>query len=211
VGGSYIVNNPATNSATGLTPGYTTDGQQRFFAFNSGVNAKGEAWRISPQAYYYYGPFGLLAEYVVSDQAAKRTAAVTTPEIDLHNSAWQVSGSWVLTGEDASYTGITPRHPFDPRNGNWGAWQLVARYASLDVDDAAFVGASNVRLADPTKSASSAQAWSVGLNWYLNKNLRANLNYSRTTFAGFGQTQFAPGSVPYQPENILFSRLQLAF
>ena len=211
VGGSYLVNNPATNSATGLTPGYTTDGQQRFFTFNSGVNAHGEGWRISPQAYYYYGPFGLLAEYVISDQVAKRTAAVATREIGLQNTAWQISGSWVLTGEDASYTGLTPRHPFDPRNGNWGAWQLVARYAALDVDDAAFVGAANVRLADPTKSASSAQAWSVGLNWYLNKNLRANLSYSRTTFAGFGKTQFAPGSVPYQPENILFSRLQLAF
>ncbi len=211
VGGSYLVNNPATNSATGLTPGYTTDGQQRFFAFNSGVNAKGEGWRISPQAYYYYGPFGLLAEYVISDQVDKRTATLATPEIDLHNSAWGISGSWVLTGEDASYAGITPRHPFDPRSGQWGAWQLVARYAELDVDDAAFVGASNVRLADPTKSASSAQAWSVGLNWYLNKNLRANLSYSRTTFSGFGKTQFAPGTVPYQPENILFSRLQLAF
>ena len=211
VGGSYIVNNPATNSATGLTPGYSTDGQQRFFTFNSGVNAHGEGWRISPQAYYYYGPFGLLAEYVVSDQVAKRTAAVTTPEIDLHNSAWQIAGSWVLTGEDASYAGITPRHPFDPRNGQWGALQLAARYAALDVDDAAFVGASNVRLADPTKSASSAQAWSVGLNWYLNKNIRANLSYSRTTFSSYAGSSFAAGSVPAQPENILFSRLQLAF
>ncbi len=211
VGGSYIINNPATNSASGLTPGYTTDGQQRFFTFNSGVNAHGTGWRISPQAYYYYGPFGLLAEYVISDQVSKRTAAVATPEIDLHNSAWQITGSWVLTGEEASYTGITPRHPFDPRNGQWGALQLVGRYASLDVDDAAFGGASNVRLADPTKSASGAQAWSVGLNWYLNKSIRANLSYSRTTFSNYGGSSFAAGSVPAQPENILFSRLQLAF
>lgn len=211
VDGSYLINHPATNSATGLTPGYLTDGQQRFFTFNSGVNAHGEGWRISPQAYYYYGPFGLLAEYVISDQVAKRTAAVSTPEIDLHNSAWQISGSWVLTGEDASYAGITPRHPFNPRNGQWGALQLVGRYASLDVDDAAFGGASNVRLADPTKSASGAQAWSVGLNWYLNKNIRANVSYSRTTFDGYAGSKFATSAVPAQPENILFSRLQLAF
>jgi phosphate-selective porin OprO and OprP len=105
VGGSYLVNNPATNSATGLTPGYATDGQQRFFTFSSGVNAHGEGWRISPQAYYYYGPFGLLAEYVISDQVAKRTAAVATQEIGLHNTAWQITGSWVLTGEEASYAG----------------------------------------------------------------------------------------------------------
>ena len=89
--------------------------------------------------------------------------------------------------------------------------QLVARYAALDVDDAAFVGASNVRLADPTKSASAAQAWSVGLNWYLNRNIRANVSYSRTTFSGYEGSAFATGTVPAQPENILFSRLQLAF
>jgi phosphate-selective porin OprO and OprP len=81
----------------------------------------------------------------------------------------------------------------------------------LDVDDAAFEGASNVRLADPTKSASGAQAWSVGLNWYLNKNIRANVSYSRTTFSGFAGSEFAAGTVPFQPENILFTRLQLAF
>ena len=36
------------------------------------------------------------------------------------------------------YTGVTPKHPFDPRNGHWGALQLVARYADLDVDNKAF-------------------------------------------------------------------------
>ena len=68
VGGSYMANHPATNTATGLTPGYNTDGQQKFFSYNTGVNASGGAWRFSPQAYYYYGPLGLLGEYVVSDQ-----------------------------------------------------------------------------------------------------------------------------------------------
>jgi outer membrane murein-binding lipoprotein Lpp len=61
--------------------------------------------------------------------------------------------------------------------------------------------------ADPTKSASGAQTWSVGLNWYLNKNIRANASYARTTFDG----KLASGNVGYQPENVIFSRLQLAF
>jgi phosphate-selective porin OprO/OprP len=211
VAGSYLVSNPATNSSTGLTPGYSTDGQQKFFSYNSGVNALGEGWRISPQAYYYYGPLGLLAEYVVSDTQAKRTAAVATPGVDVQNTAWEVTGSWVLTGEDASYSGVTPLHPFDPRNNQWGALQLVARYAALDIDDNAFAGAAAIRLADPTKSASGAQAWSVGLNWYLNKNVRANLSYSRTTFDSYANNKIAAGNVGAQPESVLFSRLQLAF
>ena len=211
VGGSYLINNPATNTATGLTPGYTTDGQQRFFAYNSNVNAHGNGWRISPQAYYYYGPLGLLAEYVVSDTQAKRTAALPTPNVDVQNTAWEVTGSWVLTGEDATYNGVTPLHPFDPRNNHWGAFQLVARYAGLDVDDDVFAGSSAIQLADPTKSASGAQAWSVGLNWYLNKNIRANLSYSHTTFSKFGGSTIAAGNVGAQDESVLFSRLQLAF
>ena len=201
VGGSYQANHPATNAATGLTPGFTTDGQQKFFTYASGVNASGAAWRVSPQAYYYYGPLGLLAEYVISDQQVKKAAT----SVDLQNTAWEVSGSWVLTGEDAAYTGVTPLHPFSPRNHQWGAWQVVARYAALDVDNKAFVGGV---FADPTKSGSGAQAWSLGLNWYLNKNLRANLSYSHTTFDGY---KGAAAGIAQQPEQVLFSRLQLAF
>ena len=212
VAGSYIFNNPATNSSTGLTPGYKTDGQQTFFSYNTGVNAHGNGWRISPQAYYYYGPFSLLAEYVISDQYTKRTVpAVVTQAHDLQNTAWEITGGWVLTGEDSTYNGLIPKHPFDLHNGGWGAWQLVARYGELSVDDNAFVGATNIRLADPTKNADGAQAWSIGLNWYLNKNIRANLSYSRTTFSNYGNNRFATGTTLAQPENVLFSRLQLSF
>ena len=199
LGGSYEVDRAATNTLTGLTPGYTTDGQQKFFSYSSGVFANGTHWRLSPQAYYYYGPFGVLGEYVVSDQQVTKGAS----SADLQNTAWEISGGWVLTGEDASYNGVTPKHPFDPRNGQWGAWQIVARYANLDADKNAFP-----TFASSASSASSASAWSVGLNWYLNKNFRVNTSFSRTTFSGYTGTVPA---VPAQPENVLFTRLQLAF
>jgi phosphate-selective porin OprO/OprP len=44
--GTYLANHPQTNSTTGLTPGYTTDGQQKFFSYSSGVNADGPGWRL---------------------------------------------------------------------------------------------------------------------------------------------------------------------
>lgn len=200
--GTYLANHPQTNSTTGLTPGYTTDGQQKFFSYSSGVNADGPGWRVAPQAYYFYGPLGVLGEYVISDQQV----ASTTKSADLWNTAWELTGSWVLTGEDGSYAGVPPLHPFSPRNGDWGAWQLVARYASLSVDSKAFTDG----FASPTKSADGAQEWSVGLNWYLNRNIRADLSFSHTWFDGFSGTA-SPGVVPAQTENVLFSRLQLAF
>ena len=202
VAGSYLANHPQTNSSTGLTPGYTTDGQQKFFTYNNGVNADGAGWRIAPQGYYYWGPLGFLGEYTISDQ----NVASATKSANIHNSGWQAAGSWVLTGEDASYYGVTPIHSFDPRVNEWGAWQLVARIAGLDVDDKAFSDG----FASSTKSADSALAWSVGLNWYLNRNVRANVSFSRTTFDGFTGKP-APGVVPAQAENVLFTRLQVAF
>ena len=36
--------------------------------------ADGAHWRVSPQGYYYTGPFGVLAEYVFSSQRVRRAA-----------------------------------------------------------------------------------------------------------------------------------------
>ena len=202
VAGSYLANHPQTNSTTGLTPGYTTDGQQKFFTYNAGVNASGQGWRLSPQGYYFYGPLGIQGEYVISDQRvslAKKSA-------DLQNTAWEATGSWVLTGEDASYNGVTPLHPFDPRIGQWGALQVVARYAQLEVDGNTFKDG----FASSAKSADGADVWSVGLNWYLNRDIRADVSFSHTTFDGF-TGKAAPGVVQAQAENVLFTRFQIAF
>ncbi len=197
VGGSYEVDH-GTN--TDLTPGYRTDGQQNFFTYSSGVFADGTHWRISPQAYYYYGPLSLSAEYLISDQRVTKGGI----SADLQNTAWEISGGWVVTGENASYNGITPKHPFDIKKNQWGAWQVVARYADLNIDNAAFP------IFATTGSASEAKAWSVGLNWYLNRDIRVNASFSRTTFTGGGGTT-GLGPITSQPENVVFTRIQLAF
>ena len=194
---------PATTGGT--QAGYATEGQQQFFAYATNVVANGEHWRLSPQSYYYYGPFSLMGEYAISDQGVRNTT--TKAEADLHNTAWEISGGWILTGEKASFYGVTPLHPFSPHNGDWGAFQVVARYSELDIDDAAFKGFANSAV-----SASAAQGWSAGLNWYLNKNIRLNASFSHTIFTGGGGAgTSAPAIVTRQPENVFFTRIQLAF
>jgi phosphate-selective porin OprO and OprP len=205
------------NTTGGSLAGYATVGQQQFFAYNptfttSGTNrpvvvASGDHWRLSPQASYYYGPFGFLGEYVISDQQVSRTAAAPFSSAHLEHTAFQVAGSWVLTGEDASFSGVVPRQYFNPLNGKWGAWQLAARYSQLDIDPATFP-----LFSDPRTSASEAHEWSVGLNWYLNRNVRVSTSFSRTTFdGGGGRGSSAPATVTRQAENVLFTRVQLAF
>ena len=217
VAGSYetmsTTNTAGLPSTTGgHLPGYYTDGQQQFFAYNPAdgavVVADGNHWRLSPQAYYYNGPFGLLGEYVISNQEVSRSGTPPFNSAHLQNTAWQIAASWVLTGEDASYTGgVTPRRPFNPAEGQWGSLQLVARYAQLSIDPAAFP-----QFSDPETSAGSAAAWAVGLNWYLNRNVRVNASFSHTRFdGGGGEGSSAPANVTRKDENVFFTRVQLSF
>jgi len=194
---------PATTGGT--TPGYATVGQEQFFAYRSTVTANGEFWHLAPQAFYHWGPVALLGEYVISDQAVTTGAASRR----LENKAWDVTASWVLTGENNTFAGVVPESPFDPKSGHWGAWELAARVSQANLDRAAFPIFS-----DPTTSAHSALEWSFGLNWWLNKNVRVMTSFSRTTFGGGGGTAVvttAPSAVTRQPENTLFTRVQLAF
>ena len=76
----------------------------------------------------------MLGEYVVSKQEVALGA--TTQEVE--NDAWQVLLSWVVSGGDASFRGVTPKNSFDWTAGTWGALELVARYSELSIDDEAF-------------------------------------------------------------------------
>jgi phosphate-selective porin OprO/OprP len=188
-------------TSTNSLPTYKTTGQQAVFSYLKTTVPNGTELRGTPQAYYYWGPFGLLGEYVVTDQAVLRNGVKTDR---LRNDAWQVAASFVLTGEKASYKGVTPRRPFDPRTGGWGAFELVGRYGELHIDSDAFP-----TFADPTKSIQEAREWGVGLNWYLNKNVKAVLDYEQTSFDGGAANGSLVANRP--AEKVIFTRLQLAF
>ena len=179
-------------------PNYRTSGQQTFFRYRTSTTltdatlANGTRYRISPQFNYYRGPVGVLGEYVLSSQEVRRD--LTTARIE--NTAWNLTGSFVLTGESASYKGVAPENPFDTSSGKFGAFEVVARYSELDVDDDAFP-----LFADPLTQASRASLWSVGLNWYLNKNVKFYFNYDQTDFDG--------GSL--ETEKLFLSRFQISF
>jgi hypothetical protein len=50
------------------------------------------------------------------------------------------------------------------------------------------------------------------LNWFLNKNIRLNASFTHTTFTGGGGAGLvAPATTTRQPENVFFTRIQLAF
>ncbi len=194
-------------TATGL-PSYKTPAQQTFFTYlidtkvpENTVVSTGMQYRVSPQAYWYWGPLGILGEYVLSSQQAKKKAQIER----FQNTAWQVAASVVLTGDAASYKGVNPTHPFDPADGGWGAVELAGRYAELKVDPDIFP-----KFSDPKKSARQAREWAVGVNWYLNRNFKIMLDYEQTSFQG-GGTRSDGLLADREDEHAILSEFQIAF
>ena len=201
-------------TASGRATAYRTDGQQTFFTYLTStiaadnVVASGRGFTWSPQAYYYRGPLGVLAEYVVSSIDVQRG---TLPVREVENFAYNLSVGYVLTGEESTYRGVTPKTVFKPSAGAWGAFEVVARISGLDVDDGVFNGGSAGRLANPGVSATNVTAYGLGLNWYLSRSVRAGFNLYQNTF------DFAPGATPAanaliaDDETAFISRLQVSF
>ena len=187
---------------------YVTAGQSTFFGYASGVTASGLHYRYSPQAYYYTGPFGLLADYVDDTQTANLQTTLKKSNTFINrydtfaNHAWQVQASWLLTGEDATYYGVKPRRVFNPAEGGWGAWEIKARVGGLGVDSDVF----HDKFASTSTSARTATEWGGGLNWYLNSNVKFQLDYLRTFFDKGG-----PGNTDRKDESAFLTQLQLAY
>lgn len=190
-----------TAAAPGLSSYKTT--AQTFFRYRGDgttantVIADGARRRYSAQGYYYSGRLGLVAEQVFSSQHVRRGTATGAFGVN----AWQLAGSWVLTGEKASYRSVTPKKTFEPSKGTWGAFEVAARYGRLTVDADAFP-----TFADPTTQARVARQWTVGANWFLNRIVKVVLDYEQVHF---GSPDGIPATRPV--ERGFFSRVQFSF
>lgn len=177
---------------------YKSPGQQDFFRYQSDSFADGRHWRLYPQAYWYSGNKGVLAEYAISSQEVTRS----TNHDKLQHKAWQVAGSYVLTGEDVNFRGgVKPSQDFDFSKGGIGAWEIAVRIGETDVDNKTFP-----IFADPSVAASKARSYGSGINWYLSENFKLMLNYDLTKFEGG-----ASNGKDRPDEHALFSRAQVRF
>ncbi|MEO5338998.1 MAG: OprO/OprP family phosphate-selective porin [Magnetococcus sp. MYC-9] len=111
------------------------------------------------------GPFSLESEYVLT--AVERAAGLP----NLHFDGYYAGVGWFLTGEARVYeaqTGsfgrIKPRENFSLEKGGLGAWQVAARYSMLDLTDGSVLGGEEKNV-------------TLGVNWYLNPQVRLMTNY----------------------------------
>ncbi len=72
--------------------------------------------------------------------------------------------------------------PFNASSGDWGALEVAARFDQIDLED------DNV-------SGGKAKRFTLGLNWYLSRNMRVLFDYSRSYDLDGGAVQNANGDV----------------
>ncbi len=188
---------------------YNTPGRSRFFQYATSsdveIQADGERTRFTPQMNYYWGPFGMMAEYVWDRQGLRKENEDNGRVVHdtFTNTGWFAQGSWVLTGEDASFKGVKPVNPFDPYNGRWGAFEIAFRGSQVDVDNELF-RRGFAKLPNATTEATN---WGIGINWYLNNNFKVQTNWEHTSFA---QT-LAFGDDLRDHEDVVLTRFQIAY
>ena len=166
---------------------YRTAGRSTFFRFDTPtgttVNFDGTRTRFAPQAYYYWGPFGFMGEYMLGTTdlervVVPRTGPTQRTDGELDTDGWFGQVSYVLTGEDATYKQVVPINNFDPWNGRFGAFEIAARASEASVNQDMF----DLGFAKDGAGTTKAIAYTGGLNWYLNKSFKIQFNYEHTDF-----------------------------
>lgn len=153
-----------------------------------GINAK------SAYMYAFDGGFNIDNFFVGGEWAsfnvrrrATTAAGVVTGNADTPNfSGWYLEGSWVLTGEPKSYTVSATNNevggfgapkvasPFSIKGDSWGAWELVARYSDTDLNWHDTLPALGLRQAGI--NGGDERIVDLGINWYLNNNVKVQLH-----------------------------------
>ncbi len=141
------------------------------------------------EAAWVHGPLSVQGEYMAAFVEREEEDAAF-----LHGA--YVQASYFLTGEHRPYDrkrgvfeGPRPSKPF-PTQG-LGAWEVATRYSFLDL-----------RSPGLSSSARQMQDLTVGLNWYLNPNVRLGWNYVHSWVKGSDSSGAA---------DVFWFRIQLQF
>lgn len=126
--------------------------------FNTGrLAGVDEVLAFGAEAATVLGPFSVQGEYM---RSMLQVGGSSDPSFD----GGYVQASWLVTGEtrlysrtSGSFRGVKPKRRF-------GAVELALRYSSLDLVDQGVLGGKGDDL-------------TVGLNWYLGRNVRLLFNY----------------------------------
>ena len=147
--------------------------------------------RVGLEGAFAYNQFKAQAEWM--KQSDKFDTAARGYDLDTTN--WYVEGLWTITGEKYSdgykngvMGGIKPLKDFDPATFTGGAWEVGVRYSKFDASDynangvGQGVGTADANITTKAAGFAKADAWTAGLKFLPNSNMRFMLNYVDTSF-----------------------------
>ncbi|HEY0265213.1 MAG TPA: porin, partial [Rhizomicrobium sp.] len=136
---------------------------------------------------------------------------------------WALEGSWILTGETKVYSPSAinnevggfnmpvPSRPFSLNGNSWGAWELAARYTDTNLNWHTNQFSSTSQL--PGIPGGEERIVSLGVNWYLNRNIRIMLDDNIVQLTKGTVATAAAAAIPdrdSQDVNIIGLRFQYA-
>ena len=118
------------------------------------------------EANVLYGPFYAGGEFT------EMWVTRNDGQPDANFNGWYAEAAYTLTGESRKYKKgkfhkLSPKNRFSLKNGGWGAWEVASRISGVDLNSGNVQGGEETLL-------------TLGLNWYLNDNIRflADYNYA---------------------------------
>jgi phosphate-selective porin OprO/OprP len=205
LGGFYSEGEQEPGSAV---PQLRTEGRGTTFFTTTNSNAfadKVDRKRGGAELALAHGPVKFQSEYIRVNFDGE--------DFERDMSAWYATASWMLTGEhfadsykDGAFGRIRPKQNFQSNGTGWGALQLALRYSSFDGDEFDVGNAAGTgRLA--AGRSNKADAWTLGMNWILNPNVRLVTNFVHTNF---DSDVTAAGAI-FDDEDALTMRAQFDF
>lgn len=137
-----------------------------------------------------WGSFHAQGEYIHARVGRKN--GLPDPDFD----GWYVQAGYFLTGDSRHYD--EEEAEFErvfPEQGGWGAWEIAARYGTIDLTDSGILGGVE-------------RNFTVALNWWATSTILFRLNYIH---ARTDPTSIAAGVGVDEAINAVTLRAQVAF
>jgi phosphate-selective porin OprO/OprP len=167
-----------------------TEARAPWAQYLPGTTVSGDRVRLGTEAAWLTGPFAATAEWMILREDLN--------DETVHVRGGYLQASYVLTGEDKTWKGVIPAHPFE-KDPDVGAWQVVGRWSHLDPDESF----ENFLTADPNR----LDSFTVGLNWHANRFAKAKLNVIRSAF----EERIVIDGESIRTEDALIVQFQLQF
>ncbi|MBI4546123.1 MAG: hypothetical protein HY703_13065 [Gemmatimonadetes bacterium] len=152
---------------------FRTGAGTTFWTFGAGTVQSDDRTRLGFDLEWIFGPASIKTEYLEQDWGGLARASVRE---DLTIDGWYVLGSYLLTGDEKRRNKpVVPKAKFDPAKGTWGAWEVAARYEEFRADQ-------DVISSGIATGTNKVTGWSVGINWYPNRHMKAVLGFQHLEF-----------------------------